>query len=307
MSNISWTTRSLRFAQDTPKYLWRRYRNLRPLGQAFIWCTIAFYIALSTFIIMVTPAKIFQWLYDLAQRLSHLRLGWLALGGIIVLVCFPPFVGHTTAITLCGYAYGMKGFGIAAIGSSVGSALVFLTFRLLFSRRLRHWSAANKKWQALESVIRAKGLPLIILIRMSPIPPWMWSNIFFSSIESVALWQFVIATLFIYPKVLLHVFIGSLAAPLSDGEQRGHMDTKTKILDSALIVAGILIAIASSWLVYRFMQKHIRQLEEFPEETDRLAADVIEDVEEGAPLLRDFSDDSVDDMETERARSPRSL
>jgi hypothetical protein len=59
-------------------------------------------------------------------------------------------------------------------------------------------------------------------------------------------------------------------------------------------------------LVYRLMQKHIRQLEEFPEETDRLAADAIEDVEEGAPLLRNFSDGSVGDMQTERARSPQS-
>lgn len=82
-SNVPWTTRSFLFARDTPTYLWRRYRNLRPLGQAFIWCTIAFYIAFGTFIIMVTPARIFQWLYDFAQRLSHLRLGWLALGGII--------------------------------------------------------------------------------------------------------------------------------------------------------------------------------------------------------------------------------
>jgi hypothetical protein len=59
-------------------------------------------------------------------------------------------------------------------------------------------------------------------------------------------------------------------------------------------------------LVYRLMQKHIRQLEEFPEETDRLAADAIEDVEEGAPLLRNFSDGSVDGMQTEQARSPQS-
>jgi hypothetical protein len=102
-----------------------------------------------------------------------------------------------------------------------------------------------------------------------------------------------------------------------------HWILEIKILDSALIVAGILVAITSSWcvsmfvvakidcsyprLVYRFMQKHIRQLEEFPEETDRLAADAIEDVEEGAPLLRNFSDDSVGDMQAERAHSPRSL
>jgi hypothetical protein len=54
------------------------------------------------------------------------------------------------------------------------------------------------------------------------------------------------------------------------------------------------------------MQKHIRQLEGFTEETDTLAADAIGDVEEGAPLLRDFSDDSVDNMHTEHARSPQS-
>jgi hypothetical protein len=47
----------------------------------------------------------------------------------------------------------MKGFAIAAIASSVGSTLVFLMFRMLFSRRLHRWSAANEKWQALESVV----------------------------------------------------------------------------------------------------------------------------------------------------------
>jgi hypothetical protein len=144
----------------------------------------------------------------------------------------------------------------------------------------------------------------------------------------VALWQFIIATLFVYPKVSLHVFIGSRAAALSDGEQRSHMDTRkpadvanylyfipndhctleTKIINSVLIGAGILIALVSSWcvlkfvivfgniytsyprLVYQLMQKHIHQLEGFPDETDRLAAEAIEDVEEGAPLLSDFSD-----------------
>jgi len=242
----------------------------------------------------------------LAQRLSHHQLGGLALGGIVVLVCFPPFIGHTTAVTLCGFAYGMKGFGLAAIGSSIGSALAFVIFRLLFSRRLMHWSSANKKWQALESVVRAKGLPLMILIRMSPFPPWTWSNVLFSSIEAIALWQFIIATLFVYPKVLLHVFIGSRAAALSDGEQRSHMDTQTKVLNGLLIGVGMVIALLSSWLIYRFMQKHIRELEEFPEETDRLAADALEDVEEGAPFLRDFSSESVDKLQTEPARSPRS-
>jgi len=176
-----------------------------------------------------------------------------------------------------------------------------VVFRRFCTKRLRHWSAENKKWQALESVIRAKGLPLIILIRMSPLPPWIWSNILFSSVEAVALWQFVIATLFVYPKILLHVFIGSRAAALSDGKQRNHMDTQTKILNSALVGIGLLIVLVSSWLVYRLMQKHIRQLEGLPEETDQLAASAISDIEEGAPLLGDFSSESVDNTHPDQA------
>lgn len=120
-----------------------------------------------------------------------------------VLISFPPCIGHTTTVTLCGFAYGMKGFFIAAGGSLVGSATAFAVLRFLFSRRLRKWSSSNEKWQALEAVVvrshifsfhtrrwgvylsfplsqEAKGLPLIVLIRASPFPPWVYANSLFA-------------------------------------------------------------------------------------------------------------------------------
>ena len=45
------------------------------------------------------------------------------------------------------------------------------------------------------------------------------------SIRAVKLWQFVIATCFVFPRILLETFIGSKMAELSDGKQRGDMDT----------------------------------------------------------------------------------
>ena len=66
-----------------------------------------------------------------------------------------------------------------------------------------------------------------------------------------------------------------------------------------------ILTSAAHRLIYRLMQKQIRQLEGFPEETDRLAADAIEDIEEGAPLLRDFSDESVNKVPTTRPPSPQ--
>lgn len=76
---------------------------------------------------------------------------------MIVGVSFPPLIGHSTLLTLCGFAFGMKGFAIGAGGSLVGSALVFVLLRLCFSSRLRRWSSHNEKWQALESVVVRTG------------------------------------------------------------------------------------------------------------------------------------------------------
>ncbi|KAK7470751.1 Tlg2-vesicle protein [Stygiomarasmius scandens] len=272
------------------KFLFLRYQGLHAYGKVAIWFVVLFYIASGTFIIVVTPARIFQALYDFAEKLASLPSGWLVLAAALVAVSFPPMIGHTTLVTLCGFAYGMKGFAIAAIASVFGSALVFVILRLLFNRKLRYWSSKNEKWQALEAVVRAKGLPLIILIRISPFPPWVYSNTLFASIEPVRLWQFVVATLFVLPKICLHVFIGSKMANLSDGGRRSQMDTRTKIMNGLFIGGGLLVAVFTSWLVYTLVQSHIRTLQGLPSEVDEQAAEAIEDFDEEEPLLNSRSD-----------------
>ncbi|KAH9482932.1 Tlg2-vesicle protein [Psilocybe cubensis] len=277
--------RLVAFVKKYASYALNRYRKLHLYGKIFLWLVVFFDLCLLALIIVITPAKIAQVSHDKAILLASTRFGWLALGGLMVCVSFPPLIGHTTLITLCGFAYGMKGFYISSTASVLGSALAFVSLRFLFSNRLQAWSSKNKKWQALEAVVTAKGLPLIILIRISPFPPWVYSNSLFASIQAVKLWQFVVATLFIFPKVFLHTFIGSKLAELSDGEQRDHMDTRTKILDGVFIGVSIVIALFTGWTVYNSVQSHIRHLEGFSPEVDELAAEAIEDYDEEAPLL----------------------
>ncbi|KAF4574876.1 Golgi apparatus membrane protein TVP38 [Pleurotus pulmonarius] len=277
--------RSFKFIRVYGGYTLCRYQKLHVRNKALIWLLILFYICIGIAVLVITPGRIAQFLYDKATWLASTRFGWMALFGAIVLVSFPPMIGHTTLVTLCGFAYGMKGFYIASTASVFGSALSFTILRFLFSKRLREWSGKSDKWQALESVVRAKGLPLIILVRVSPLPPWVYSNSLFASIEAVSLWQFVVATLFVCPKLVLHVFIGSRIAPLADGDQRGHMDTQTKLINSLVIVLGISLAIGASWAVFTLVQKHIRHLDGLSPETDELAAEALEDYDEEAPLL----------------------
>ncbi|KAI0352859.1 Golgi apparatus membrane protein TVP38 [Trametes cingulata] len=263
----------------------QRYRKLNTYSKLFVWGTVLLYATLATTLIVIGADRIGQTLYNIAQKASHHPLGAVFLFALFFIISFPPCVGHTTLITLCGYAYGMKGFPIAAGGTLFGSAFTFIVLRLLFSKRLRRWSESNEKWQALETVIATKGMPLIVLIRASPFPPWVYSNTLFASIQSVKLWQFFLATFVVFPKVAIFVFVGSRLASLSDGEQRSHMDTTTKILNISISVGGVLVAAVASWIIYRAMRKEILHLQGVPPEIDELAAEAIEEAEEGAPLL----------------------
>ena len=53
------------------------------------------------------------------------------------------------------------------------------------------------------------------------------------------------------------------------------------------------------------MKKHIRHLEGLPAEVDELAAEAVEDAAEGAPLLGNYSNDSLDDGSVSTVRPGR--
>jgi len=221
----------------------------------------------------------------------------------MILISFPPMTGHTTTVTLCGFAYGMKGFYLGLAGSVLGASVSFVVLRFLFAKRLRKWSATNDNWTALETVVKAKGLPLVILIRLSPLPPWAYANTLFASIHTVALWQFIVATFFLSPKLLLTAFVGSRLAPLSDGKQRQEMDTQTKIINSCLVVGGLLLATVAAAIVYRLVQRQLLQLKGVSPSTEEDIIEALEEADEGAPLLDNLSSESL--LEEGHRRQPR--
>ncbi|KAJ3573883.1 hypothetical protein NP233_g2150 [Leucocoprinus birnbaumii] len=270
-----------------PITVFRRYQNLNVFVKLAIWFLLFFHICLAALIITVGPAQVPQYLYDKAKIFSETKWGWLYLGIAMSITSLPPLVGYTTLTSVCGFAYGFtKGFLISAIASLLGSALVFVVLRYIFRERIQQWAEQNKKWQALEAVIKAKGLPLIILIRISPFPPWVYANAFFASIETVSLWQFAFATCFTFPKLALNAFIGARMAALADGKQRDQMDTLAKVLDGILVGGGVVVAIFAGWLMYGLVQNHIRNLNGPPSEVDEFAAEAVEHYDEETPLMQ---------------------
>ncbi len=54
------------------------------------------------------------------------------------------------------------------------------------------------------------------------------------SIEPVALWQFMVASICMMPKLFAFIFVSSRIAAFSDGKQRGEMDTRKYLSEPAL-------------------------------------------------------------------------
>lgn len=91
----------------------------------------------------------------------------------------PPLIGGSTTLTVCGFAYGANSFLFVAPAACIGAGSAFLVLRYFFRDRVRKFTQKQEKWRALEAVIAAKGLPLIILIRLAPLP-WTYSNALFA-------------------------------------------------------------------------------------------------------------------------------
>ncbi|CAG7848449.1 Golgi apparatus membrane protein TVP38 [Serendipita indica DSM 11827] len=287
-----------------------RYQKLRWFGKLLIMLLIVFYVALVVTFLVIGPDTIFQYFFDLSQVLRKMEYGWLILASLIVVASFPPMVGFTTLLSIAGFAWGVRGFLLALPAALVGAGLSFLSMRFLFKARLHKLQQSNRHWRALDQVVAAKGLPLIILIRFSPLPPWVYSNALFASITSVKFWQFMVANLFLSPKILLTVFVASRIAALADRDQRGQMDLPTEILNYSSIAVGIIIGVGTGWVVYRLTQEKIRSLPDLPRDVDEAAADALRDAEQGAPLLRDFSPEPEEDdvpLETSPPSRQKSL
>ncbi|KAF8688405.1 SNARE associated Golgi protein, partial [Rhizoctonia solani] len=261
-----------------------RYQKLSLYGKALVCFIAASQIALATVFIMLGADQIFQFLYDSAQKLKVMPAGWAILSAAIVVVSIPPLVGKSTVITVCGFAYGVKAFSFVAPAACVGAAFTFICLRCFFHERVRRYTRNKEHWRALEAVVATKGLPLVILIRLAPIP-WTYSNALFASIESVRFWQFMVATVIYTPKLFVMIFIASRVAKFSDGQRRSEMDSTTKWINGLSIVFGVSIAFAAGWLVWRLTDSEMRKMKALPQYLDDMAVDTLYSLEACVPPL----------------------
>jgi len=233
-----------------------RYKKLNFWGKLFVWVYALVNVAILLTILIIGPRKLFNWLAEQARLLESIPYGWVVLLVIFISTGFPPVPGYGTLVTITGFVYGVyPGWFIAAGGCLLASSASFIICRLSLQRFLR-FLEKDKTFKALGVAVRIKGFPLVLLIRLCPFP-FSYSNLFFSSIESVSFPQFFFSTVLITPKLLVHVFLGSRLFLLSDPEESRKMDNTSKILNACYIIVGTIVSIATGWYVWRVTQRFI--------------------------------------------------
>jgi len=215
-------------------------------------------LAACGLLFLIFSHQIFKWLGPAAQKWRDLPGGWAILWAIIFLTAFPPIIGYSTALTLAGFVFGMKGWFIAASANIVGSFVSFLACRTILSSYVHKLIGEDKRFHAFGLTLKHDGLKILIMIRLCPLP-YALSNAALSTFPTLHPFMFTLATVCACPKLLVHVFVGSRLASLAESGEK--MDPVTKAINFASVIGGGLLGAGVGYVIYQRTVARARQLE----------------------------------------------
>lgn len=280
LSQMTLTQRWRHHAEKFQRRALAHYSKLTPLQKAGL-ITAGLVSFVLTILILVYNERIFGWLAPIAKKWRDMSGGWLILWALTFVVSFPPLIGYSTLLSLSGFVYGFPhGWPIVASATLVGSAVAFVVSRYVMQGYVTRLMENDKRFAALALTIKHDGLKLLAMIRLCPLP-YSLSNGALSTIPTVGVAHFALATAIVSPKLLVHVFIGAQLGRLA--EHGGEMDAKTKAVSYLSIILGSVFGVATGYIIWRQTSKRARELEQ--QEREHLRR------ESGEQIRAEYADD----------------
>ncbi|KAL9082707.1 MAG: hypothetical protein Q9165_008806 [Trypethelium subeluteriae] len=254
---------------------------------------------------LIYNKKIFAWLGPVAERWRNITGGWLIIWALTFTVSFPPLIGYSTVVTLAGFVYGLYGYvpllnmeyppmHLLTEVSDVGSTASFVVSRTVLSGFVQRMTQNDKRFAALSLVLKHDGLKLLCMIRLCPLP-YSLSNGAISTIPSVNVRDFALATAAVTPKLLIHVFVGSQLGSLA--EHGDKMSAGAKAASYTGMAIGGIAGVVTGWWMYRKVGARAQELEAEEAQHVRTGShsssvgpaftDALDDEEAGVGLRRD--------------------
>jgi uncharacterized membrane protein YdjX (TVP38/TMEM64 family) len=108
-----------------------------------------------------------------------------------------------------GYFFGLlPGVAVVSAGATLGAAAAFLIARHLVRERVERYAATNPRYAAIDRAVGQKGWPIVFLLRLSPLVPFVLSNYFYG-LTAIRFWPYVLSSwIGMLPLTFLYVSFG---------------------------------------------------------------------------------------------------
>ncbi|KAI0656908.1 hypothetical protein C8Q70DRAFT_1056166 [Cubamyces menziesii] len=202
-----------------------------------ILITLAIIGAMSVF--FVYQRKIALCLRPYTDWMVRTPGGWLIPIALLIVLSFPPLLGHEIVAVLCGDAWGIGiGFAIVAAGTLLGELANYYVFRWLCIARGGKMETKSLQYAFLAEAVRQGGLRIAVIVRLSGIPGHLTTTLFATCGMNILV--FLSAAILSLSKQLVAVYIGAIYRSRPNLKKAS---LKAARLKAEIIILTILVAI----------------------------------------------------------------
>ena len=185
-----------------------------------------------------------------------------AIVALAYIVCTVLFIPGSIITIGSGTLFGLKiGFLVVLIGANLGALCSFLLARTLMREKVARWAESNPKFCSLDQAIGRQGFKMVLLMRLSPIFPFVLLN-YFLGLTAIRTGAYALANLLgMLPAMLLFVYIGAAARDAIAGQ----MATSVGFYQQIFKYVGLLATITVVVFVTRIARRALREAEQLQE------------------------------------------
>jgi uncharacterized membrane protein YdjX (TVP38/TMEM64 family) len=156
-----------------------------------------------------------------------------------------------------GYFFSLlPGVAVVSAGSTLGAAAAFLIARHLARARVERYAVASPRYAAIDRAVGQKGWPIVFLLRLSPLVPFVLSNYFYG-LTAIRFWPYVLSSwIGMLPLTFLYVSFGVAGREATEPSAGPAAAWKW-----GLLAAGALITLAATVYAGRVVKGALEEQE----------------------------------------------
>ncbi|KAK7028301.1 hypothetical protein R3P38DRAFT_3314789 [Favolaschia claudopus] len=167
--------------------------------------------------------------------------------GAMIIVSFPPLIGHEILVILCGVSYQIgEALLVDTLGTLAGEIASYCVFKYACSARGQKLEENNIEYGAIAHIVRERGFWIVLVMRYSAIPAHLSTPMF--ATVGVPPLVFLLAAILSVPKSFVAVYVGWSARPENDNSELA------KIMSKVVLGISLCITLATLYWLYRKME-----------------------------------------------------